>query len=590
MFTESAAFWTEPLMWGTAFGGLLLTALAIFLILKSETGQEIVFWFEGKAELAAYKRFVKKYQAPEHFTHPHRKDLQRFYATREQECVYDTALRKEFNILPSNAYYRFLDRKNPFVEIFSATEWVKNLQYMWEDKLEILKSYADQGYNAARVALYYIYYYGVKKDGDKDCIEKNEKLAMQYLNVAVKGGYVHAQEQLVWMAQEEKDYEKAEKLIEKYGLQGTHVYYMYWGEAYYYGYGVSVDYKKALAYFEKANLWKYTIQMRVCCLEQLRRFGEAMAICRDLMKMNDSWGTARYSAILSNEFGKHKKAFRIVKRAHKKGDNTDDILFRLAYSYAKGYGCKKDAARAIELYRILADRDVVVAVNNLAAIYSKDAAYEAKDVFALYLKAAWSKPFQERNTTKKRFTTEKGEEIEVPMMMMRYSEQFYKDDVVAMVSKRLQGGYSMLFILPGEGVKCDEAAEYVAKNFDTLLKNMEITDVNLSLPKFTTDFGMSLKNTLASLGIKRAFEGKAQLGGISDEALYISDVVQKTYINVNEKGTEAAAVTMAVAGLLSMRPSKIEVITFDRPFIYAIIKDNGNQVMFAGKVGNPNEK
>lgn len=209
---------------------------------------------------------------------------------------------------------------------------------------------------------------------------------------------------------------------------------------------------------------------------------------------------------------------------------------------------------------------------------------------ALYFKAAWSKPFQERNTTKKKFTTEKGEEIEVPMMMMRYNEQFYKDDVVAMVSKRLQGGYSMLFILPGEGVKCDEAAEYVAKDFDTLLKNMEVTDVNLSLPKFTTDFGMSLKNTLANLGIKRAFGGKAQLGGISDEALYISDVVQKTYINVNEKGTEAAAVTMAVAGLLSMRPSKIEVITFDRPFIYAIIKDNGNQVMFAGKVGNPNEK
>jgi serpin B len=206
---------------------------------------------------------------------------------------------------------------------------------------------------------------------------------------------------------------------------------------------------------------------------------------------------------------------------------------------------------------------------------------------ALYLKAAWSKPFQERNTTKKRFTTEKGEEIEVPMMMMRYNEQFYKDDVVAMVSKRLQGGYSMLFILPGEGVKCDEAAEYVAKDFDTLLKNMEITDVNLSLPKFTTDFGMSLKNTLASLGIKRAFGGKAQLGGISDEALYISDVVQKTYINVNEKGTEAAAVTMTVLGLLSMRPSKTESITFDRPFIYAIVKDNSNEVLFAGKVGNP---
>ena len=145
----------------------------------------------------------------------------------------------------------------------------------------------------------------------------------------------------------------------------------------------------------------------------------------------------------------------------------------------------------------------------------------------------------------------------------------------------------MLFILPSENVKCDEAAEYVAKDFDTLLSNMEVRNVHLSLPKFTTDFGMSLKQTLANLGIRRAFGSRAQFGGISDEPLYISDVVQKTYINVNEKGTEAAAVTMAIAGALSMRPPKTEVITFDRPFIYAIIKDNGNHVLFAGKVGNP---
>lgn len=209
---------------------------------------------------------------------------------------------------------------------------------------------------------------------------------------------------------------------------------------------------------------------------------------------------------------------------------------------------------------------------------------------ALYLKAAWSKPFQENNTTNQKFTTEKGKQVKVPMMMMRSNEQFYKDDVVSMVTKRLQGGYSMLFILPAEGVKCDEAAEYVAKDFDTSLRNMSVSDVSLSLPKFTTDFGMSIKNTLANLGIKRAFGGNAQFGGISDEPLFISDVVQKTYINVNEKGTEAAAVTMAITGLLSMRPQKIEVITFDRPFIYAIIKDNGNEVLFAGKVGNPNEK
>ena len=206
---------------------------------------------------------------------------------------------------------------------------------------------------------------------------------------------------------------------------------------------------------------------------------------------------------------------------------------------------------------------------------------------ALYFKAAWSKPFQASNTTNRKFTTEKGEEIEVPTMQMRSNEMFYKDEKVAMLTKSLQGGYNMLFVLPAEGVKCDEAAEYVAQDLDTLLYRMELCNVNLSLPKFTTDFGMSLNPILSNLGIKRAFDGRAQFGGISDTPLFVSDVVQKTYINVNEKGTEAAAVTMAIAGLLSARPQKNETITFDRPFIYAIIKNNGNEILFAGKVGNP---
>ena len=209
---------------------------------------------------------------------------------------------------------------------------------------------------------------------------------------------------------------------------------------------------------------------------------------------------------------------------------------------------------------------------------------------ALYFKAAWSKPFAENNTTNKKFTTEKGEEIEVPTMMMRSNELFYSDEVLSMVSKSLQGGYNMFFILPNEDIECDAAAEYLAQNFDSIVNDMKIANVTISLPKFTTDFGVSLKPVLENLGIKRAFGNKAQLGGISDEPLFISDVVQKTYINVNEKGTEAAAVTIAVTGLLSARVPQVEVITFDRPFLYAIIKSDSNEVFFTGKVGNPNQK
>ena len=208
---------------------------------------------------------------------------------------------------------------------------------------------------------------------------------------------------------------------------------------------------------------------------------------------------------------------------------------------------------------------------------------------ALYFKATWDEPFQKNKTSDQKFTTEKGYEIMVPMMMMRKNASFYKDDVFAMTAKRFKGGYNMLLVLPNEGVKCEEAAKYLADDFDNILKNMSLCDLTLSMPKFTTNFDTSLKPMLANLGIERAFNGSAQFGGISDEPLFISDVVQKTYINVNEEGAEAAAVTGVRVGLLSMKAQKIEILTLDRPFIYAIINNN-NEVLFAGKVGNPATK
>ena len=210
---------------------------------------------------------------------------------------------------------------------------------------------------------------------------------------------------------------------------------------------------------------------------------------------------------------------------------------------------------------------------------------------ALYFKAQWLKQFNEANTIAQKFTTEKGKVVEVPMMMMRYNEQFHRDDTLSIVAKRYESinGYAMLLVLPNEGIGCDVAAEHLAANLDTYLGSLETCNLTLSLPKFTTDFQASLKPILENLGLKRVFGNKAQLRGISDEPLFVSDILQKTYMNVDEMGTEAAAVTALRIGLTSMRPPKNETITFDRPFIYAII-DSNNEVLFAGKVGNPNEK
>ncbi len=209
---------------------------------------------------------------------------------------------------------------------------------------------------------------------------------------------------------------------------------------------------------------------------------------------------------------------------------------------------------------------------------------------AIYFKAGWRLPFSEENTSKQKFTTENGKEVEVEMMMQRNAAAYYSDNVLSMAAKDYNGGYKMLLVLPNEGVTCGEAAKYLARNFDTCMGKMKRCDLQLSLPKFTTEFCTSLKTGLANLGINRAFSKKAQFGGISDTPLFISDIMQKTFIAVNEKGTEATAVTSVTVGLLSARrPDNVEIITLDRPFIYAIVK-NGNEVMFVGKVGNPSKE
>lgn len=210
---------------------------------------------------------------------------------------------------------------------------------------------------------------------------------------------------------------------------------------------------------------------------------------------------------------------------------------------------------------------------------------------AIYFKAKWQEPFARHNTTKKKFTTEKGEEVEVDMMMQRNSAAYYKDEILAITSKSYNGRYSMLLVLPNEGVTCSQAARHLAGNYSTYIKEMDRCDVMLSLPKFKTNFFTSLKPMLTGMGIKSAFSKNAQFGGISDKPLLISDVMQKTFVSVDEEGTEAAAVTSVMVGLLSAaRPDKVEIMTFDRPFIYAIIDKYSNEVLFTGKVGDPTKE
>lgn len=138
-------------------------------------------------------------------------------------------------------------------------------------------------------------------------------------------------------------------------------------------------------------------------------------------------------------------------------------------------------------------------------------------------------------------------------------------------------------------------AEYLAafdgSKLENLLQNKKDEPVFCTLPKFSGETSMKLMDVLSGLGVTDVFDPAladltpmAQLDG---ENLYVSSVIQKTFIEVDEQGTRAAAVTMAVTEGAGMGP--VNEVRLNRPFVYAIIDDASQLPVFLGVVMNPAE-
>ncbi len=202
---------------------------------------------------------------------------------------------------------------------------------------------------------------------------------------------------------------------------------------------------------------------------------------------------------------------------------------------------------------------------------------------AIYFKGSWQEEFQIENTSKKAFYSSLKEESQVDFMKIEEKFSYTEDDNVQVLKMSYNGGdLSMLVILPKENnlraLKDNLTSELLAK----WNKDLETYKVNVQLPKFKFDFDADLNEPLKKIGMTRAFYSKT-----ADE-LYIDKVLHKAIIDVNEEGTEAAAVT-AVAMTTRSMPQQYEQREFiaDHPFLF-IIQDNRNQnILFMGKVENP---
>ena len=153
-----------------------------------------------------------------------------------------------------------------------------------------------------------------------------------------------------------------------------------------------------------------------------------------------------------------------------------------------------------------------------------------------------------------------------------------------------QGNYSMVVMLPDEGISLEEVAgDLNPENWAqwmAYLSNGTI-EVELSLPRFKYEFKRELNDDLKNLGMGVAFEPfAADFSNISDQDLFISFVLHQTFIETNEEGTEAAAATVVGISLTSMPPQP-QVININRPFLYFIRETSTGTIVFMGQVVNP---
>lgn len=212
-------------------------------------------------------------------------------------------------------------------------------------------------------------------------------------------------------------------------------------------------------------------------------------------------------------------------------------------------------------------------------------------VNAIYFKGVWAQKFDQAKTEPMEFTVETGKTITYPHgMNMKAKLGLTKikgqkgEDMTVVALPYTNPNFEMLLILPKGHIRNIDINDLDLVNINKRLFEQQVM---ITVPKFKMEFKTSLRDTLKDLGVEDLFdERNADLSDISDEELYVSEVNHKAVIEVNEKGSEAAAVTVVQ---IETRVTNlgVEKVVFDRPFLFVIYDIQNKIPLFFGRMVDP---
>jgi serpin B len=221
---------------------------------------------------------------------------------------------------------------------------------------------------------------------------------------------------------------------------------------------------------------------------------------------------------------------------------------------------------------------------------------------AIYFKGDWAEPFDKTETKPAPFYISPEKTVQAPLMHrkadFKYGEAAsfrYAQGVRVQILEMPYHGdeLSMAVLLPEKGYLRHLEEDLTAETLKGWTSNLKTKEVDVFLPKFKMTSQFVLNDTLGRMGMAEAFTPAADFSGMTGQKdLFISQVVHKAYVDVNEEGTEAAAATGVMMKLSSMPGPRPEPIIFraDRPFLFLIKDNKTGAILFMGRVANPVEE